>query len=102
MILGLYNEYDKYCYQYNSAIFRLLDKNPYVSNMIYPLANLIHQRIENELKIKESYDNALLKEEVTENEILGTTIKIRHENDLISTYQSLSEINIKVDDVVTN
>ena len=38
--------------------------------------------------------------EVTNNEILGTTIKIRHENDLISTYQSLSEANIKVDDVV--
>ena len=38
--------------------------------------------------------------EVTNNEILGTTIKIRHENDLISTYQSLSEANIKVVDVV--
>lgn len=39
--------------------------------------------------------------EVTNNEILGNTIKIRHENDLISTYQSLSSINIKVDDVVS-
>ena len=39
--------------------------------------------------------------EVTNNEILGTTIKIRHENDLISTYQSLSEINVKVDDTIT-
>ena len=38
--------------------------------------------------------------EVTTNEILGTTIKIRHNNDLISTYQSLSETNVKVDDVV--
>ena len=38
--------------------------------------------------------------EITNNEILGTTVKIRHENDLISTYQSLSEANIKVDDVV--
>ena len=38
--------------------------------------------------------------EVTNNEILGTTVKIRHENDIISTYQSLSEANIKVDDVV--
>ena len=41
MILGLYNEYDKYCYQYNSAIFRLLDKNPYVSNMIYPKYSMV-------------------------------------------------------------
>ena len=38
--------------------------------------------------------------EVTNNEILGTTIKIRHENDIISTYQSLSEVNVKIDDVV--
>ena len=38
--------------------------------------------------------------EVTENEILGKTIKVRHENDLISTYQSLSEINVKQDDVI--
>lgn len=39
--------------------------------------------------------------EVTDNEILGTTVKIRHENDLISTYQSLSELNVKVDDTIT-
>ena len=38
--------------------------------------------------------------EVTNNEILGTTIKIRHESDLISTYQSLSQVNVKVDDKV--
>lgn len=38
--------------------------------------------------------------DVTDNEILGKTIKIRHNNDLISTYQSLSEVNIKVDDTV--
>lgn len=38
--------------------------------------------------------------EVTNNEILGTTIKIRHEKDLISTYQSLSQVNVKVDDTV--
>ena len=38
--------------------------------------------------------------EVTENEILGTTIKIRHQNDLISTYQSLSEVNVTIDTYV--
>ena len=38
--------------------------------------------------------------EVTENTILGKTIKIRHGNDLISTYSSLSETNIKVDDTI--
>jgi len=38
--------------------------------------------------------------EVTDNEILGKTIKIRHENDIVSTYQSLSQVNINVDDIV--
>lgn len=38
--------------------------------------------------------------EVANNEILGTTVKIRHENDIISTYQSLSKVNVKADDVV--
>lgn len=38
--------------------------------------------------------------DVTENEVLGKTIKIRHDNDLISTYQSLSEIIVKKDDTV--
>lgn len=38
--------------------------------------------------------------EVSDNEILGKTIKIRHENDIISTYQSLSQVNVNVDDYV--
>lgn len=32
--------------------------------------------------------------------IVGTTITIRHTNDLISVYQSLGEVNVKVDDKV--
>lgn len=40
--------------------------------------------------------------EVTDNDVLGKTIKIRHNNDLISTYQSLSEVSVKVDDTVLN
>ena len=38
--------------------------------------------------------------EVTDNEILGKMVKIRHNNDLITTYGCLSEINVKVDDNV--
>lgn len=38
--------------------------------------------------------------DVIDNEILGKTIKIRHNNDLISTYQSLSEVNVNKDDTV--
>ena len=38
--------------------------------------------------------------EVTDNAILGKTVKIRHNNDVISTYQSLDEISVKSDDTV--
>lgn len=38
--------------------------------------------------------------EVTDNEILGKTIKVQHENDLISVYQCLSRVDINVNDMV--
>ncbi len=38
--------------------------------------------------------------EVSDNEILGKTVKIRHSNDLVSTYACLSEVNINKDDTV--
>lgn len=38
--------------------------------------------------------------EVTDNEILGKTIKIRHSNDLVSTYASLSELSVKKEDTI--
>lgn len=44
------------------------------------------------------YDGTVI--EVNDNEILGKTIKIRHSNELISIYQSLKDINVKVDDQV--
>ena len=34
--------------------------------------------------------------EITDNEILGTTIIVKHKNDIISTYQSLSTTNVRV------
>ena len=37
---------------------------------------------------------------VYENEILGTSIEIRHNNDLISVYQSLSDVTVKEGDNV--
>jgi Membrane proteins related to metalloendopeptidases len=37
---------------------------------------------------------------VTEDEITGKTIKIEHENNIISVYQSLSETKVKVDDTI--
>ena len=38
--------------------------------------------------------------DVSDNGLLGKTIKIQHDNDKISIYQSLSDISVKVDDVV--
>ena len=56
-------------------------------------------------KLKETFDIMSILDgtviEVTDNEILGKTIKIKHENDLISIYQSLSEVNVKKDDIVS-
>lgn len=37
---------------------------------------------------------------VEDNELLGTTVEIRHSNDLISVYQSLSDVIVKKDDLV--
>lgn len=39
-------------------------------------------------------------EEVKEDDILGKIVQIKHENDLISVYQSLSDINVKENDVI--
>lgn len=38
---------------------------------------------------------------VKEDETLGKTIEIKHDNNLISTYQSLSELSVKKGDIVT-
>ena len=37
---------------------------------------------------------------VVDNEIMGKTIEIRHSNDMISIYQSLNDVKVKVDDIV--
>ena len=39
--------------------------------------------------------------EVTDDEVMGKTIKIKHSNDLISVYQSMGSINFKKDDTIT-
>lgn len=37
---------------------------------------------------------------VEDNDMMGTTIQIKHDNNLISVYQSLSNVKVKVDDTV--
>ena len=39
--------------------------------------------------------------EVTDDEVMGKTIKIKHNNELISVYQSMGNINFKKDDTIT-
>ena len=39
--------------------------------------------------------------EVTDDEVMGKTIKIKHSNDLISVYQSMGSVNFKKDDTIT-
>ena len=39
--------------------------------------------------------------EVVDDDIMGKTVKIKHSNDLISVYQSLGSVDVKVDDTVT-
>lgn len=45
------------------------------------------------------YDGTVI--EVKEDDLLGKIIQIRHSNDMISIYQSLSEVTVKVDDNVS-
>ncbi len=39
--------------------------------------------------------------DVREDELLGTIVEIKHDNDFISSYQSLSEVSVKKNDTVT-
>ncbi len=39
--------------------------------------------------------------DVREDELLGTVVEIKHDNDFISSYQSLSEVSVKKNDTVT-
>ena len=38
---------------------------------------------------------------VKQDEILGNVVEIKHENNYITTYQSLSEVSVKKDDIIT-
>lgn len=38
---------------------------------------------------------------VKQDEILGNVVEIKHENNYVTTYQSLSEVSVKKDDIVT-
>ena len=55
--------------------------------------------MEQEFEVVSILDGTVM--EVTEDEIVGKTIKIKHSNDLISVYQSLGSVDVKENDHVT-
>lgn len=88
----------------NKSFYDIRSENEKQENSIIFYENTYMQNSGVDYKYTENFEVVSILDgtviEITNNEILGNTIKIRHENDLISTYQSLSEINIKVDDTV--
>lgn len=58
----------------------------------------IDYRCDNAFDVVSILDGTVTK--VEENEILGTTVEIRHNNDIISVYQGLGDVNVKKDDTV--
>jgi stage II sporulation protein Q len=89
---------NKYFYDQTGEITTQENSIIYYENTYMQNSGVSYKYKEN-FEIQSILDGTVI--EVTNNEILGNTIKIRHENDLISTYQSLSEINAKVDDEIT-
>ena len=88
---------NKTFYNYNGD-----EKNQEESIIIYKDTYMQNSGVD--YKFNESFDIVSILDgtviEVTDNEILGKTIKIRHSNDLISTYQCLSEVSVNKDDTV--
>ena len=55
--------------------------------------------MESEFEVVSILDGIVM--EVTDDEIMGKTVKIKHSNDLISVYQSLGSVDVKENDNVT-
>lgn len=55
--------------------------------------------METEFEVVSILDGTVM--EVTEDDIMGKTVKIKHSSDLISVYQSLGDVGVKVDDQVS-
>ena len=55
--------------------------------------------LDSEFEVVSILDGTVM--EVTEDEVMGKTVKIKHNDDLISVYQSLGSIDVKANDSVT-
>ena len=88
----------------NKTFYNIDDEETNQENSIIIYEDTYMQNTGVDYKYNESFDIISILDgtiiEVTDNDILGKTIKIRHNNNLISTYQSLSEVNVNKDDSV--
>ena len=88
----------------NKRFYNYNDESKYQENAIIIYKDTYMQNSGVDYKLNEVFDVISVLEgtviEITDNEILGKTIKIRHSNDLISTYACLSEINVNKDDTI--
>lgn len=55
--------------------------------------------LEKKFDVVSIFDGTVVK--VEENELLGKTVEVKHDNNVISVYQSLSEVNVKNGDTLT-
>lgn len=88
----------------NKTFYDYLDDEKNQENSIIIYEDTYMQNSGVDYKYKEVFDIVSVLDgtviEVTENNILGNTVKIKHNNNLISTYQSLSEVSVKKDENV--
>ena len=76
--------------QQNAIIFY---ENSYIQN------SGVDYIFEDSFDVVSIYDGTVIK--VEDNDIVGKTVEIKHDNNIISVYQSLSEVNVKQGDTIT-
>ncbi|MGN1000578.1 MAG: peptidoglycan DD-metalloendopeptidase family protein [Bacilli bacterium] len=76
--------------QQNAIIFY---ENSYIQN------SGVDYILEDSFDVVSIYDGTVIK--VEDNDIVGKTVEIKHDNNIISVYQSLSEVNVKQGDIIT-
>ena len=87
----------KYFYDYMGEVATqeksiLYHENTYIQNSGMDFG------LENTFDVVSVLDGTVL--DVREDELLGTVVEIKHDNDFISSYQSLSEVSLKKNDTV--
>lgn len=90
VVRNFYDNNDEASKQENSLIYY---ENTYIQN-----SGIDYSGNNSNFDIVAIYDGTVIA--VKEDDLLGMVIQIRHSNDMISVYQSLSDINVQVDDVV--